>query len=1294
MGNNTLMAGTVLMVLLLVLDWLPPQEALRPSRRTQWLLGATGGAVSIASFAALHWNAPELRLVAYPTVVAFMGLYFGALPAAITAVMALLAVVLMAPEATPPAVLVLGATCLVAWLWRRVARRLPLRSAAWMALAGLTVTLPLTVSACLWLANQVPGAGGPWPTTLPWHHGAGFLMLGVGRLLLASKARAELARTSTQQALVQREQQLQLAMDSLGGGRWEWDVLQRQFRCHGKFYETFGIRPEEDKVEGLWERWYARRHPLDAERNAAKLARAKDGQEETYEAEFRVLDTSGRWRWLMSRGTVARRDAQGRPTALIGMDVDITAHREVEDALRSSEAKYTTFYQTLPDPAGISRLVDGCYIDVNPAFCEVLGIPRDAVIGRTSTELKIWATEHERARLVEALQRDGKVDRLPLVAQRHGVRVPGQMSARSVLIDGENCFVFVFHDMTEAHRASEELRALNSLLQQAGRLARLGAWEDERGKGLIYWSDVCFDIHGLPPGSPLPHDYIDRHVAPAHREPLRERFRQSILERTEWSMEMEVLHTDGRLLWVRARGEPVIENGRVTRVRGVMQDIDEAKRAEQRLRQSEERFSRIFHLMPYPMGLSRCSDGRYVDLNPAWEEMLGIPREEAIGSTAVKLGIFSAVDRERLLASEGGTGQVSNYEITLNPRGRAPRTVLQSMRATEFDGEPCWLFSVLDITDRKRNEEQVREREELLSLTISAASLGLWDWNLQAGTVSGDARWRAMRGLPPADPGEAALAATQWTSGIAPDDIDRINAELARHSAHPGTPFDATWRVSQAGDAVRWVRNLGKIVAHDAAGRPERMLGVAIDVTPQREQELMLQRMALFDALTGLPNRVLLARKLQECMAQARARGTQLGVAYLDLDGFKPVNDRLGHGAGDRLLVVVAGRLTRALRPLDTVARLGGDEFVILMPELESVQACEHMLRQVMESVSAPYTLDTERVVVTASIGFTVFPQDAADADALLRHADQAMYAAKQAGRNRFHQFDAAQDRALQLLREQGRHLRDALADAQFTLYLQPKVDMKSGAVVGAEALARWRHPERGLVPPGEFLPLLEGTELEIGFGEWVIESAFAVLEQMQGCASPAGQPLGLPLNLPLSVNIAAQHLQHPQFGDWMAGCLARHPGVPGHLLEIEITESAALYDLAAVAHTLTALRAMGVVVSLDDFGTGYSSLTYLRRLPMDTLKIDQSFVHGMMGDPGDLAIVQGVIGLARSFGYRVIAEGVETIEQGQMLLQLGCTQAQGYCIARPMPLADFLAWVSTWQPPAGWQRPAHGGFR
>ncbi|PIF90875.1 diguanylate cyclase/phosphodiesterase with PAS/PAC sensor(s) [Acidovorax sp. 62] len=1271
-----LLAGGLLALIVLTLVWLEPAEVLRPSMRSQVVAGLVGGLVSALLLMTLRYSALNLGVVVHPTATAFLGLYFGPVAALVSAGVALGAQwwIPNAPWAS------VGSVLAGAWVLGLLARRYAWQgngdARLWISMLAVAGLLPAVTYGGLWISGGVPS-----PTSvlealalMPWHHGAGVLLLGTGRQLLAARAQATQALQQAHQALAQREEQLRLALDSLNGGRWEWDVATRQFRCEGHFYAAFGI--EDTQVPDLWQRWYERRHPADAERAADYLARSQNGQEEAYEAEFRVKNTAGQWRWIMSRGTVAERDAQGRPVRLAGMDVDITAHHEVQDALRASEAKSSTIYLTLPDPAGIASMNDGRLLEANPALCTLLGLPREQVLGRTSQQLNLWASQHEHTRLLHAVLRNGQAHQLPMRAQRpDGSTVSGLTSARPVHINGQEGFVFVFHDMTEAERTSEELKTRNGLLQQAGRLARLGAWEHDLTKGLLYWSDMCFEIHGLPPGSPLPDNYIDRYVAPEYQAELRQKFRNCIDHRQEWSMDLEILRADGRRLWIRARCEAVLEHGRVARLRGVTQDIDEARRARLRLNQSEERFSRIFQLMPFPMGLSRCSDGQYVEINPAWEEMIGIPRSEALGRNSIEMGIFDPTDRANLIRAAEPTGQLNSYEVTIQPRNGPPRTVLQSMRMTDFDGEPCWMFSVQDITDRKRSEEKVREREELLSLTISAASLGLWDWDLQAGTVTGDSRWRALRS---AHGQEASAEPTDWTHLVAPEDVERIAAEISRHAKHHATPFDATWRLHGTGsDQPRWVRNLGKIVSFDARGTPQRMLGVAIDVTPQREQEVLLQKLAHFDALTGLPNRVLLARKLQEAMASARAQGSLLGVAYLDLDGFKPVNDRFGHGAGDRLLVAVAGRLTRALRPEDCVARLGGDEFVILLPHLASGCDCEARLTRVMDSVAAPYPLDAERVVVTASIGYTLFPSDDADADTLLRHADQAMYAAKQAGRNRFHLFDAAQDRAVQLLREQAKHLRNALNEAQFMLYLQPKVDMRSGSVVGAEALVRWLHPERGVLTPGEFLPMIEGTELDIVFGQWVFETALVQLEWLQAHNMP----------MPLSINVSAQHLQQDGFAHWLAQCMARHPTVPGHLVEIEITESAALYDLQAVTHTLQSLRALGVSISLDDFGTGYSSLTYLRRLPMDTLKIDQSFVHGMMSDPGDLAIVQGVIGLARSFGYRVIAEGVESVEQGQMLLQLGCPQAQGYCIARPMPQDAFAQWMDTWQAPTQWTR-------
>ena len=953
-----------------------------------------------------------------------------------------------------------------------------------------------------------------------------------------------------------------------------------------------------------------------------------------------------------------------------------TARAEaIANTLNASTDLATAIYQVLPDAAGLTRLSDGTYLEVNPAFCRLLNLRREDVIGRTSTELKVWASAAERARLIDALQHNGQVDDLPMVANGRDVAIPGRMFARRVQINSEECLVFVFHDTTQEQRTHTELLAVNTSLAQAGRMARLGAWEDVRGQGLVYWSDVCYDIHGLPPGSALPRRYIETYVAPPWQDAMRANFRQCIAEQTEWSMEIQIIRADGSLRWVRTRGEPVVENGRVVRIQGVMQDIDEYHRATERLHQSEERFSRMFQLAPYPMGMTRRDNATFIEVNPAWEAMFGFSREEALGRSTIDLGIYTAETRERMVDAANATDMLKGYEILATTRSGSQLTLLQSMRGTQFDNQDVWLFALHDITDRKKAEEQVREREALLSLTLSAANLGLWDWNLHTGLITGDQRWRTMRGLPPDAPG------APWTDDLEPEDVLQVTTEVTRHTAEPGTPFDATICIRRPHEKDRWLRALGKVVRFDDSGQPMRMLGVSIDVTGQREQEILLRRLAHFDPLTGLPNRVLLARKLAEGMSLAHAEGSLLGVAYLDLDGFKPVNDRLGHDAGDRLLVIAAQRLTRALRPQDCVARLGGDEFVILMPGLSSNNECKHGLNQVMQSIAAPYQIGNHRVSVTASIGYTLYPSDDADADTLMRHADQAMYAAKQGGRNRFHEFDATQERQSRQLREQILELRDALAQGQFVLYLQPKVDMHLGTVVGAEALARWKHPDKGVLSPAAFMPLLEGTEIEVAFGAWVVDAGLRLVKML----------MEHQFHLPISLNISAPHLQQPGFADWMAQKLADHPQVPPALVEIEITETAALYHVDHVANTLKVLQNIGLGTSLDDFGTGYSSLTYLRRLPLSTLKIDQSFVHGMMNDAGDLAIVQGVIGLARSFGYRIIAEGVETADQGQMLLQLGCHMAQGYHFARPMPVEDFIPWVKNWQAPALANRPHTG---
>ena len=475
-----------------------------------------------------------------------------------------------------------------------------------------------------------------------------------------------------------------------------------------------------------------------------------------------------------------------------------------------------------------------------------------------------------------------------------------------------------------------------------------------------------------------------------------------------------------------------------------------------------------------------------------------------------------------------------------------------------------------------------------------------------------------------------------------------------------------------------WAHSTGKLF-RDAAGKKMGLVGVIADITALKEQEQQLRNLAHFDALTGLPNRIFLAERLHLAMLQRQRRNDCVAVAYLDLDGFKAVNDRYGHDAGDELLMTLSQRMKESLRVGDTLARIGGDEFVAVLVDLPDVEGCEPLLERLLSAASSSVDIHSRegivQVKVSASIGVTLYPRDDSDPDMLLRHADQAMYVAKQSGKNRYHVFDVAYDAAIKVQVEGQEHVSQALGNNEFVLFYQPKVDMTTGRVTGMEALIRWSHPERGLLSPAAFLPAIQGHAISIDMGEWVIVRALA---QMSAWRSQG-------LSLPVSVNIGADQLQQDRFEVRLRGWLSQYPDVPPQWLQLEVLETSALEDLVKVSDAMNACHKMGVTFALDDFGTGYSSLTYLKRLPAKTLKIDQSFVRDMLEDANDLAIVSGVIGLARAFGREVIAEGVETKAHGDRLKAIGCSLAQGYGIARPMPAEDVAQWVQQWHDHAAW---------
>ena len=690
--------------------------------------------------------------------------------------------------------------------------------------------------------------------------------------------------------------------------------------------------------------------------------------------------------------------------------------------------------------------------------------------------------------------------------------------------------------------------------------------------------------------------------------------------------------------------------------------INTRQRAEQlaremtlHLRASEARFRELFQQAPLGVWLLN-PNGSVLDCNQTFADYAGAPRDRIIGFNMLTDARDKALIPALQQAIEGNhTVLETPYTSTTGNRSAFYR---YHFAPIQIDGRPELILSFCEDITEQRGAEQRHS-------SIIEASMD--------GFVLVDLTGRIL------ECNEALCELTGFSrTALIGKDIPDLDAnehpeDTAAHIRHIITNgrnrFESRWR--------RQDSSLFDVeITATFLGLTQELCAFIRDITLAKEHERELDRIAHYDTLTGVPNRTLLADRMSQAVARTLRDGTLMAICYLDLDGFKPINDRFGHEAGDRLLVEIADRLKGCLRGSDTVARMGGDEFVLLLLGIQGTEECEAALQRILEAVALPVQIGEHEVTVSASLGVALYPRDDADIDTLLRHADQSMYLAKQSGKNRFHIFDPDRDRIARDRAERLARIAEAIENHEFVLYYQPQVDMRAGRVIGAEVLIRWQHPERGLLSPAEFLSVIEDTDLIVALGDWIIDAALRQISAWQ----VAG------LDVRLSVNIAARHLLRSDFVEKLTAHLHAHADVSPAKLELEIVETAALDDIQLVSKTIHACRHLGVDFALDDFGTGYSSLTYLKALPAQLLKIDQTFVRDMLTDKEDCAIVEGVIGLARVFHRHVIAEGVETIDHGCMLLKLGCDLAQGYGIARPMPAASLPEWIVQWRPDPVWQ--------
>jgi diguanylate cyclase (GGDEF)-like protein/PAS domain S-box-containing protein len=676
--------------------------------------------------------------------------------------------------------------------------------------------------------------------------------------------------------------------------------------------------------------------------------------------------------------------------------------------------------------------------------------------------------------------------------------------------------------------------------------------------------------------------------------------------------------------------------------------------------------------------------------NKRWAEIVGYTLAELqplTYETWASLLHLDDIEDALKLIQEHSQGNVAVYEIEFRMKHKQGHFVwiLATGKIIENSQPKRMIGTHLDITQRKLDEQELITTTRLLDQSQKIAKVGGWELNI----ISGNLFWTAETyRIHETSPQEFNPSVDAGVGYFLPDSKRQIEEALAAAMTH-GQSYDLELETYTTKGRVIDIRTTCVVTMEN--NTPVKLTGIFQDISEQKTNQRRLEKSnntlalvneklktnAYYDALTGLPNRNLLADRMQHCIKINKRKQKHIAIAFMDLDGFKEINDLHGHSFGDDLLCCIAEKIKMLMRDCDTLARFGGDEFVMILDDLDTPDDCLSILQRTLDSVSSIQFINNKSVKVSASVGVTITPQDKGNSDQLIRHADQAMYIAKQSGKNCFHVFDVAKDVAVISQYEELENIRTAFRNNEFVLYYQPKINIKTNKVIGLEALIRWDHPQHGVLPPAAFIPIIEQHTLIIELGEWVIKTA---LNQLNSWSESS-------IKLPISVNISPLQLQQADFVERLKLIFQEYPNFKPGDIEFEILETSALDEIALVREVIEKCHELGIIFSIDDFGTGYSSLTYLKKLPTEILKIDRSFVRDMLTDKDDRAIVLGVIQLAKTFERAVIAEGVETIEHGEKLLTLGCHLAQGFGIAKPMPAQAFPEWLISWKRGNEWQK-------
>ncbi|MET0029140.1 MAG: PAS domain S-box protein [Candidatus Thiodiazotropha sp.] len=1060
------------------------------------------------------------------------------------------------------------------------------------------------------------------------------------------------------------------------------------------------------------------------------------------------------------------------------------------DALFSTMSEGVAIHELIYDDS--SQPIDYLILNVNPAYCRMLGLEKSAIEGKPASGIYAQSPP-------------------PHLDIYHRVATGGdpyhfeteyspldKIFSISVFSPGNDRFATIFSDITDHRRFEAELHRRHQEQESLIRaLPQVIMHFDEQGRHL-FTSENVLDYVGMPAADFLGKTHLELGFPPDMSEFFEHAIQQPFLHGKAYETRFELQKPDGQIAFMTWHLAPCrVEQGRIVTVVAVARDITEQVQAENEIQlalealESERGFLRtLVQTLPDLVWL-KDPEGQYLACNPAFENFFGGTEQEIIGKNDwdfVPAEVAQSFRDHDLKAIARGGPSINEEWMSFASDGH--KALMETTKTPMYDkqGNVIGVLGIAhDITRRMLAEAQIRRFNELLThssdsifvirssdarivdanATASKAlgysmqelkEMHLWDFIPR---ISDQATWDQLRPQLIKQQGTAFESQhihrdghlipveinahfTQEEDGdyfiaIARDITERKAAQ--QHIQESGERYQAV--LSTTSDGFCLVDTEGQLIEVnqaycDMSGYShEELLGMRInqfdvqmeqndidqlmhrivttgaaifetqhrrkdgslwpvevsasysslnggrvfsflrDISERKEAERRIKYMAYNDVLTGLPNRELLADRLKQAIAHTDRTERILAICYLDLDGFKPINDEYGHEIGDRMLVLVAHRLLEDLRQGDTLARLGGDEFVLLLTDLATLYQGEEIVQRLLDTIAQPFHIDNHVISISTSVGIAIYPLDESDPDTLIRHADQAMYAAKREGKNTYRHYDPIQDLQVHQHRQAIKEFQRSLKESQLVLFYQPRINLRNAEIYSVEALVRWNHPLRGLVSPGEFLPLIRGNPLEIELDAWVLKTALTqhMLWRSQG------------LVLPVSINLSPQSVQQGSFSGFLADLLKQFPDISPDQLELEVLETASFEDIEHVSRMMEDCRQMGIHFSLDDFGTGYSSLTYFHRLPISIVKVDQGFVRDMLADPRDHDIVEGVIRLAEALNRPVVAEGVESLSHGRELLKLGCHFAQGYGIARPMPADEVVTWAESWSSEIDWHR-------